>query len=43
MLKYMITSMELQKAAIIECLEKGQDVILEIEMQGARQIKRSLS
>ena len=27
------------KAAIIETLEKGQDVILEIEMQGARQIK----
>ena len=27
------------KADIIECLEKGQDVILEIEMQGARQIK----
>ena len=27
------------KAAIIECLEKGKDVILEIEMQGARQIK----
>ena len=27
------------KAAIIECLEKGQDIILEIEMQGARQIK----
>ena len=27
------------KAAIIECLEKGQDVILEIEMQGAKQIK----
>ena len=27
------------KAAIIECLEKGQDVILEIEMQGARQLK----
>ena len=27
------------KAAIIECLEKGQYVILEIEMQGARQIK----
>ena len=27
------------KAAIIECLEKGQDVILEIEMQGASQIK----
>lgn len=27
------------KAAIIECLEKGQDVILEIEMKGARQIK----
>ena len=27
------------KAAIIECLEKGQAVILEIEMQGARQIK----
>ena len=27
------------KAAIIECLEKGQDVILEIEMQGSRQIK----
>ena len=27
------------KAAIIECLVKGQDVILEIEMQGARQIK----
>ena len=27
------------KAAIIECLDKGQDVILEIEMQGARQIK----
>ena len=27
------------KAAIIECLEKGQDVILDIEMQGARQIK----
>lgn len=27
------------KAAIMECLEKGQDVLLEIEMQGARQIK----
>ncbi|SCH13596.1 MULTISPECIES: guanylate kinase [unclassified Romboutsia] len=27
------------KAAIIETLEKGQDVILEIEMQGARQVK----
>lgn len=27
------------KAAIIECLENGQDVILEIEMQGAGQIK----
>ena len=27
------------KAAIMECLEKGQDVILEIEMQGAKQIK----
>ncbi len=27
------------KAAIIECLENGQDVILEIEMQGAVQIK----
>jgi len=27
------------KAAIMECLEKGQDVILEIEMQGAGQIK----
>ena len=27
------------KAAIIECLENGQDVILEIEMQGARQKK----
>ena len=27
------------KAAIMECLEKGQDVILEIEMQGASQIK----
>ena len=27
------------KAAIIECLERGQDVILEIEMQGAKQIK----
>ncbi len=27
------------KAAIMECLNKGQDVILEIEMQGARQIK----
>ncbi|MGX4598746.1 guanylate kinase [Faecalimicrobium sp. JNUCC 81] len=27
------------KAAIIECLEKGQDVVLEIEMQGAKQIK----
>lgn len=27
------------KAAIIESLENGQDVILEIEMQGARQIK----
>lgn len=27
------------KAAIIECLENGQDVILEIEMQGAKQIK----
>ena len=27
------------KAAIIEYLEKGQDVILEIEMQGAKQIK----
>lgn len=27
------------KAAIMECLDKGQDVILEIEMQGAKQIK----
>ncbi len=27
------------KAAILECLDKGQDVILEIEMQGARQVK----
>ncbi|WP_195939834.1 guanylate kinase [Romboutsia sp. 1001713B170131_170501_G6] len=27
------------KAAIIESLENGQDVILEIEMQGAKQIK----
>ena len=27
------------KAAIMENLEKGQDVILEIEMQGARQVK----
>ena len=27
------------KAAIIECLDKGQDVLLEIEMQGAAQIK----
>lgn len=27
------------KAAIIECLENGQDVVLEIEMQGAKQIK----
>lgn len=27
------------KAAIIETLDKGQDVILEIEMQGARQVK----
>ncbi|RDY24886.1 guanylate kinase [Romboutsia maritimum] len=27
------------KAAILECLEKGQDVLLEIEMQGAAQIK----
>ena len=27
------------KSAIIECLENGQDVILEIEMQGAKQIK----
>ncbi|NMS90953.1 guanylate kinase [Clostridioides difficile] len=27
------------KAAIMECLEKGQDVLLEIEMQGAKQIK----
>ncbi len=27
------------KAAILECLDKGQDVILEIEMQGASQIK----
>jgi guanylate kinase len=27
------------KAAIMECLNKGQDVILEIEMQGAKQIK----
>ena len=27
------------KAAIMETLEKGQDVILEIEMQGARQVK----
>ncbi len=23
----------------MECLEKGQDVLLEIEMQGAKQIK----
>ena len=27
------------KEAIIECLENGQDVVLEIEMQGAKQIK----
>lgn len=27
------------KSAIMECLEKGQDVILEIEMQGAKQMK----
>ena len=27
------------KSAIIECLENGQAVILEIEMQGARQVK----
>lgn len=27
------------KAAIMECLENGQDVVLEIEMQGAKQIK----
>ncbi|MGL4913367.1 MAG: guanylate kinase, partial [Romboutsia sp.] len=27
------------KAAIMDCLEKGQDVILEIEMQGAKQMK----
>ena len=27
------------KSAIMETLEKGQDVILEIEMQGARQVK----
>lgn len=27
------------KAAIMECLEKGQDVVLEIEMQGAKQMK----
>ncbi len=27
------------KSAMIECLENGQDVILEIEMQGARQVK----
>ena len=24
----------------MECLEKGQDVVLEIEMQGARQVKQ---
>lgn len=28
------------KAAIMECLEKGQDVVLEIEMQGAKQMKQ---
>ncbi|MEF9990915.1 MAG: guanylate kinase [Romboutsia sp.] len=28
------------KAAIMECLEKGQDVLLEIEMQGAKQMKK---
>lgn len=27
------------KAAIMECLNNGQDIILEIEMQGAKQIK----
>ena len=27
------------KGPVMECLEKGQDVVLEIEMQGARQIK----
>lgn len=27
------------KAAIMECLENGQDVVLEIEMQGAKQMK----
>lgn len=27
------------KAAIMECLDNGQDVILEIEMQGAKQMK----
>lgn len=31
------------KSAIIECLENGQDVILEIEMQGARQVKEVYS
>lgn len=31
------------KASVIECLEKGQDVILEIEMQGAKQIKEVYS
>ena len=35
----MIENGEFLEYAIIECLEKGQDVILEIEMQGARQIK----
>lgn len=28
------------KAAIMECLDKGQDVVLEIEMQGAKQMKQ---
>ena len=28
------------KGPVMECLEKGQDVVLEIEMQGARQVKQ---
>ena len=28
------------KGSVMECLENGQDVVLEIEMQGARQVKQ---
>ena len=37
--KFIATFMERQKCPVMKYLEEGKDVILEIEMQGARQVK----